>query len=185
MLPNLNTNPTGNETGLVGLYTFNQTQSNGSGIVILNAAASTGTAANGITVGADIYPVIGPVSLFTNCVFPETCNGIDDDDDLKVDEICTPIITVTPRVISEGSSGFNYLHLAYAVLTLNHEYDTPVTVKYRTKGKTATEGSDYVAAEGKLKFRPGQTQNQIYIYVTEDTISETGNEKSLYNFMML
>lgn len=178
---NLNANLAGNETGLVGLYTFNQTQSNGAGIVIVNGATTTGNAANGITVGADIYPVIGPANLFTNCGFAETCNGLDDDDDLKVDEICTPVINVTPSIITEGSSGFNYLHLA-AVLNLNHVYDTPVTVKYRTKGKTATEGSDYVAAIGKIKFRPGETQKPIYVYIIEDAIAEAQNEKFLIQF---
>lgn len=47
-----------------------------------------------------------------------------------------------------------------------------VCVDYATEDGTANAGSDYIAVEGTLVFRPGETQKEIYIKVIDDDVFE-------------
>jgi chitinase len=84
---------------------------------------------------------------------------VDDDTSISIDSVWE----------SEGNSGttsFNFtVHLSKAI-------GQPVTVNYATADGTATAGSDYVAASGKLTIPAGQTSGTITVLVNGDGVSE-------------
>ena len=61
--------------------------------------------------------------------------------------------------------------LDFAV-SLSRAASGPVTVAYRTADGTATAGSDYTRASGKLKFAPGETEKTIPVPVLDDAHDE-------------
>lgn len=56
--------------------------------------------------------------------------------------------------------------------TLAHPSTTPVTVNYRTVNGTATAPEDYQAAQGVVRFAPGETRQTISIVVRDDALAE-------------
>jgi hypothetical protein len=88
------------------------------------------------------------------------------------------IVTVVddePRVLigdvyaPEGNSGatpFNF------TVSLSSAYDRAVTVDYATADGTATAGSDYAAAAGRLTFAPGETSRTVTVLVNGDRVVE-------------
>ena len=66
-----------------------------------------------------------------------------------------PTISVADVSIGEGNSGTKNETFT---ITLSTAATSNVTVNYATRNDTATAGSDYTAASGKLTFAPGQTQ---------------------------
>lgn len=103
----------------------------------------------------------------------EICNGFDDDNDDLIDEACIPSVSIANKSLDEGNSDTTELKLT---VTLNHAFDSTVTVKFKTSNKTATAGSDYVAVNDKVKFKPGQTSKKITIGILGDVISEQNED---------
>ena len=61
-------------------------------------------------------------------------------------------------------------------VTLSYPYDSTVKVKYATADSTATTGSDYLALQGTIGFKPGKTSKAISITIIGDAIHEA-NER--------
>ena len=57
-------------------------------------------------------------------------------------------------------------------MSLSRAASGPVTVAYRTADGTATAGSDYTRASGKLRFAPGETEKTISVPVLDDAHDE-------------
>ena len=49
---------------------------------------------------------------------------------------------------------------------------TAVTVKYRVTGGSATAGTDYVLAAGRLTFAPNQSRKEIVLKLLPDALAE-------------
>ena len=57
-------------------------------------------------------------------------------------------------------------------VTLSRAVSGTVTVDYATEDETATAGSDYTAASGRLTFAPGETEKTVRVAVLDDLIDE-------------
>ncbi|CAN5133383.1 hypothetical protein BH11BAC6_BH11BAC6_01020 [soil metagenome] len=84
-----------------------------------------------------------------------------------------PAVSIGNKSITEGNIGTSTMKFK---VTLNTAYSGTLSVKYATADNTATAVSDYVAANGKLSFKPGQTSKTISILINGDTQVES-NEK--------
>ncbi|HEX2924678.1 MAG TPA: Calx-beta domain-containing protein, partial [Ruminiclostridium sp.] len=91
-----------------------------------------------------------------------TCTITDDD--------AAPGISIGDCTVKEGDSG--YAELVFDV-TLSEASGKQVSVDYSTSDGTAVQGTDYVAASGKLTFNPGETSKQIKVNVIGDINLET------------
>ncbi|MEM8863182.1 MAG: Calx-beta domain-containing protein [Chloroflexota bacterium] len=67
-------------------------------------------------------------------------------------------------------------------IQLNRASESTMTVDYRTSNQTATDGSDYTAADGTLTFNPGETSKTIQIPISEDSDEET-NETFVFELI--
>lgn len=47
-----------------------------------------------------------------------------------------------------------------------------VWVTYQTSGNTAVSGVDFAPASGRLLFTPGQTSQQVSLYIQDDSLPE-------------
>lgn len=70
-----------------------------------------------------------------------------------------------------GPSTFSF------TVTLAEATRLPVTVAYATADGTATAGSDYTAASGKLTFAPGETSKTIAVPIIGDTVVEADERR--------
>jgi hypothetical protein len=84
----------------------------------------------------------------------------------RLRRLTKPAISVGDASVTEGNSGTTTLSLP---VTLSSVAASTVTVDYATADGTATAGSDYSAANGTLRFRPGETRMTIAISVFGDT----------------
>ena len=82
-----------------------------------------------------------------------------------------PQAIFTTTSVSEGNND-QYNNLEFTV-RLNRTYPLPVTVNYQTQDSTATNGSDYQAANGVLTFIPGDTLETFTIPILGDRIVES------------
>ncbi len=88
-----------------------------------------------------------------------------------------PAITIGDVSLIEGDAGTQN---AMVVVSLNARSTKTVSVNYGTANGTATVGSDYQAASGKLTFAPGETSKSILVPVRGDQLLE-GNENFFVN----
>jgi uncharacterized repeat protein (TIGR01451 family) len=82
-------------------------------------------------------------------------------------------LTIDNVSVIEGNSG-----TTSAVFTVRLQPPNAVltaTVNYHASGITATPGADFIASEGTLTFRAGETVKSITVQVLGDTLNE-GNE---------
>jgi Calx-beta domain/Domain of unknown function (DUF4114) len=80
-----------------------------------------------------------------------------------------PIISIANITQTEGNIGMTNYGFN---LTLSNPSVETITVDYSTADGTATAGSDYTAATGKVTFNPGETSKTIEIAVNGDTALE-------------
>ena len=89
----------------------------------------------------------------------EATGTIADNDD-------TPALTIADAEAAEGGG-----EITFAV-TLGAVSGLEVTVDWTTADGTATADADYVAADGRLTFAPGQTEATIAVAVFNDALDE-------------
>lgn len=80
-----------------------------------------------------------------------------------------PTVSIAEVSAPEGNSGttpFSFL------VTLGARTPVPVTVNYATADGSATAGSDFQAASGKVTFAPGSTSATVTVSVIGDTALE-------------
>jgi hypothetical protein len=75
-------------------------------------------------------------------------------------------------VIAEGNSGTSYVYFLLQFTGSRSDPNQIISVDYATRDGTATSGSDYVAAEGRLNLYPGETQAVIPVEIIGDTTPE-------------
>jgi hypothetical protein len=88
----------------------------------------------------------------------------------RLRRLTKPAISVGDASAAEGNTGTTTLSVP---VTLSAASTSTVTVDYATADGTAKAGSDYAAANGTLRFRPGETRATIPISVTGDTNIES------------
>jgi hypothetical protein len=74
--------------------------------------------------------------------------------------------------IAEGNSGTSYVYFLLQFTGSRSDPNQIISVDYATRDGTATSGSDYVAAEGRLNLYPGETQAVIPVEIIGDTTPE-------------
>ena len=89
----------------------------------------------------------------------EATGTIADNDD-------TPALTITDAEAAEGDGQITF------TVTLGAASSLEVTVDWTTADGTATADADYVAADGRLTFAPGQTEATIAVAVFNDALDE-------------
>src|SRR6185295_12948216 len=72
---------------------------------------------------------------------------------------------------ADGESNSGSGSLDFTIL-LSPPAATQVVVNYATANGTATAGSDYTAASGTVTFAPGETQKDVFITYSGDTVVE-------------
>lgn len=80
-----------------------------------------------------------------------------------------PVASIANKSTLEGNTGTKQLKFP---VTLSSAYTSAVKVKYKTLNNTAKAGSDYVAAEDSVIFKPGQTSKTVSITINGDTKAE-------------
>lgn len=86
-----------------------------------------------------------------------------------------PGLVITGDAQSEGNSGNSPLTFTVSLVDATSNpapSGRTITVDFATKNGTALAGSDYTAANGTLTFAPGETQKQIVVQMTGDTVAE-------------
>ena len=84
------------------------------------------------------------------------------DDDVPVPP---PTLSIADATVVEGET-------ARFAVGLSRASEQTVTVRYRTAGGTATEGTDYDRASGTHTFAPGETEKTILVQTHEDALDE-------------
>ena len=80
-----------------------------------------------------------------------------------------PTISISDGSVLEGNSGTRAMGFT---ATLSLPSPNPVSVDYATQNGTALAGADFVAANGKITFSPGVTQQVIGINAIGDILFE-------------
>lgn len=83
--------------------------------------------------------------------------------------------SVSDVTLTEGTSG---VQSAAVTVTLSEPLNKPVSVNYGTFNGSATAGSDYAAAAGKLTFAKGETVKTVPVTVYGDQAPEANESFS-------
>jgi hypothetical protein len=84
----------------------------------------------------------------------------------RLRRVAKPTISIGDASVAEGDSGTTTLAVP---VTLSAASTSAVTVGYSTANGTASAGSDYIAANGTLAFKPGETEKTISVSIAGDT----------------
>ena len=90
------------------------------------------------------------------------------------DTSTAPGLSVADTQVREASGAA----LAFQV-TLDAPQPEAVSVRYATSDGTAVAGSDYVAAQGAVRFAPGETSKTVRVLVLEDGHDDNGETLTL------
>ena len=104
----------------------------------------------------------------SNAVFPRGAMSLSATGTITNDD---PLPTLTFSNMSRTYSGGEGGTVEF-VVELDVPSGQPVTVNYRTRDGTATEGEDYTETSGTLTIPPGETQGTIVVPVKDDDINE-------------
>jgi hypothetical protein len=74
--------------------------------------------------------------------------------------------------VAEGNSGSSYAYFLLQFTGVRSDVNQIISVDYSTRNGTATAGSDYIAASGKLNLYPGENQAVIPVEIMGDTAAE-------------
>ena len=91
-----------------------------------------------------------------------------------IDNDGDPRLSVSDAVATEGEDA----SLDFWVM-LSPAETVPVTVDYTTAAGTATPGSDYDTATGKLRFGAGETAKTVSVPIIDDPVEDDGETMSL------
>jgi len=90
------------------------------------------------------------------------------------------------ELIKKNQAVIQFAHEKHAVLEYcqtvsvqvlrSGDVSKAVTVDYKTRDGTATQSTDYIATEGKLEFKAGETTKEIAITIIDDTAYELDEE---------
>jgi hypothetical protein len=80
-----------------------------------------------------------------------------------------PGLSMADVLMQEGNAGSQAMSFS---VTLAKASPLPVSVSYATADGTATAGSDYTAASGKLVFAPGEKSKKVAVTVLGETVFE-------------
>lgn len=86
-----------------------------------------------------------------------------------VNDDAQPTLSINDVSVNEGNAGTTN---AVFTVTLSQASGKTITVDFATADSTATAGSDYVAASGRLTFAPGETSKNIVVSIIGDTLFE-------------
>lgn len=86
------------------------------------------------------------------------------------------VLMVSDAWIVEGNTGVKQ---AAVVVSLTEPHGNAVTVDYKTFGGSATEGTDFTAASGKLTFAKNENSKTILINVKGDRTAELDEQFSV------
>jgi hypothetical protein len=89
----------------------------------------------------------------------------------------TPLLSIGDITVTEGNAG---TQVATFTVTLSTASSNPVTVNFATANGTASAGSDYQTASGRLTFAPGEKTQTVTVLVNGDRVGEP-NETFLVN----
>ncbi len=93
------------------------------------------------------------------------------ENDGRVYEISIPSLSINDVSVVEGNDPQGRVNVVFTV-NLQSANSQVVTVDYSTANGTATAGSDYVAASGKLTFPRGTTAQTITVVVNSEALNE-------------
>ncbi len=86
------------------------------------------------------------------------------------DDDGTPTLSVSDAAGSEGGGALDF------AVTLSAPSGVEVTAEYATADGTATAGSDYESASGRLAFAPGEVEKTIRVSILDDALDEPEEE---------
>ncbi len=86
------------------------------------------------------------------------------------DDDASPVITLIPISVDEGTASQSTLVSVMAELSVGSQYE--VTVDYATLGLSASAPEDFLAASGTLVFTPGEIAQTIDIDIVADSLDE-------------
>ncbi len=125
---------------------------------------------------SDDVVVVFDATGLTDGVYATTLGISSDDPDESVLDVpvvltvtAAPILSTTIQFESSTYSEDEGAGAAAITVTLDAASDLTVTVDYATSDGTATAGSDYTAAGGRLSFIPGITSQVFTVVITDDT----------------
>ncbi len=120
-----------------------------------------------------------PNEYFSVNLTGTSLGGIDESRDHAVGIIVDdePRVSIGGATATEGNTGTT--NMTFTV-SLDSDYDQPVTVSYATANLTATAGSDYQAKSGSVTFAAGETTKSISVKVNGDRIGEPSEYLSVH-----
>ena len=83
------------------------------------------------------------------------------------------------KEVVEGDSGTTYAYFLLQLIGVRSNPDDILSVDYATRDGTATAGSDYIAANGRLNLYPGENEAAIPVEIIGDTTPELNEIFSL------
>ncbi|MBX3011388.1 MAG: Ig-like domain-containing protein [Caldilineaceae bacterium] len=166
-------------------------------VVTVDYATSDGTA----TAGSDYTAATGTVTFnpgetvktFTVNVLDDATQEMPETVNLTlsnpVNAALGVLTTATLTIVDDESTTVQFTNASYSVnenagqalieVTLSKAAVFSVTVDYAIAAGTATEGSDYTAANGTLVFNPGETSKTIAVTIVDDTVFENSETVTL------
>ena len=99
---------------------------------------------------------------------------INDDETPESDYRRGPWLRISPASGRESGDGSDTSMRFRVNLDDRRTTQTTVSVDYRTVDKTATAGSDYLAASGTLTFAPGEKSKEFDVTIKDDQVEDNG-----------